>query len=73
MKNLTQKETKAIDRLSKAFKSMPNSLKIYVIDDTVIVCKKGVSSYEVNEAIHCPVFPGSMLTDIHDDFNFGNS
>ena len=70
MKKLSQKEIKAIIKLERAFLNLPKTLKIYVVDASVVVCKIGVSSDEICEEVGY-ANPTVMLTDLHDDMDYG--
>lgn len=68
---LTREEQAAIRRLRKAFERMPESLLVYVLDDTAYVCKKGVPSEEIAEHVACWLAPCAVLRDAHDGMGRG--
>ena len=70
MKKLSQKEIKSIERLRVAFDKLPKTLIVYVVDADVVVCKMGVSNYDICEEIG-RVYPTNSLNDVHDDMDFG--
>ena len=70
MDELTLQEQKAITRLRKAFDALSKTLVAYVIDDNVVICKRGVSANEICEHVGI-ANPTNMITDIHDDLGFG--
>ena len=60
-----------MDRLARR---KPKALLCYTTDgDHIVVCKKGVTSYDLSESIRLPVSAGCMLTDMHDDCDNGNT
>ncbi|GBG14865.1 uncharacterized protein NMK_2466 [Novimethylophilus kurashikiensis] len=61
----TNDEGKAIRRLKSALSKMPSTLKVYVVDDSVFVCKVGVSSFELAEFAGTIETPCSVLSDVH--------
>lgn len=71
MNNLTREERLAINRLKKALTTLPSSLIVYVIDDSAVVCKRGVPSEDIAEDVGRSIRPGLVLTDIHDDMDYG--
>ncbi len=68
---LTPSEQRWVDRVKKTFDSMPPSLKVYVLDDTAIVCKLGVSCNVIGVTVGRRLRPTNMLEDVHDDMSFG--
>ena len=71
MKILTVIEKKAITRLKKAFDMLPNTLRVYVVDSSVFVCKLGVPSSDICERVGDGAFATNMLEDVHDDMDCG--
>lgn len=70
---LTDNEEKAVHALKRAWSKLPATLRVYVVDDGVMVCKKGVSSNDVCELIGSNAHPCAYLTDLHDDNDFGRN
>ena len=68
--SLTKIEIKAVDRLRRAFGSLPKTLNVYVVDDGVLVCKIAVPSADICEQVGF-ANPGAVLTDIHDRVHCG--
>lgn len=67
----TINEEEAIKRLKEAFDGMPKTLRIYAIDKNVCVCKKGISCDVFSEDVYNNIDPGAVLSDVHDDMDFG--
>jgi hypothetical protein len=70
---LTLGEKTAIFHLRAALRKMPASLRCYITDSSIVVCKVGVPSSEVAEEAGGQIFCGSVLTDLHDQFDNGRS
>jgi len=68
---LTLAEQRWINRLRRVFDSQPENLVVYVLDDSAIVCKLGVSCNDIGETVGRGLRPTNMLGDIHDDMDFG--
>lgn len=68
---LTKEEDKAIRALKRAFDRLPDTLIVYVVDDVATVCKKGVPSERIDVQVGKHLSPTNMLTDAHDDFEYG--
>lgn len=64
MEFLTKKELEAVKQLKKAYKALPNTIQVYGLDDSLIICKKGVKSTEFSETIGYGINCTSMLTDV---------
>ncbi|MFV5212725.1 hypothetical protein ACLIIZ_03220 [Azonexus caeni] len=71
MDNMTKGEQLAVRRLKRAIAGLPDSLAVYVLDTTVIVCKRGVASKDVQETVGTGFQPCCSLTDLHDDEGCG--
>lgn len=72
MKNrFTKKEVLALNRLRKTLESIPNNLCVYIVDAEIVICKVGVPSVEIQESVGFADNAGVMLTDLHDDHNYG--
>ncbi len=54
-------------------KSKPKSLRIYITDNDLIACKVGVNCRDYSESIPLDVYPGCVLTDLHDDMGYGSN
>lgn len=65
------REDRAIERLMRALKGFPVSLRIYVVDSSVVVCKRGVPSRDLSFTVGQIRDAGASLTDMHDDHNNG--
>lgn len=63
--DLTAEEKAAIRRLKKALAGMPDSLRIYVVDTSVTVCKDGVPSADFAEHVGDVTTSCAVLTDVH--------
>lgn len=68
---ITVPEARAIRALRKALSGIPETLRLYVTDSKVLVCKLGYPSSEVSINVGGTVNCGNVLTDMHDDFNNG--
>lgn len=66
MDGMTKDERLATQRLKRAIAGLPSSLSVYVLDDKVIICKRGVPSDEVQETVGSGFQPCCVLTDLHD-------
>lgn len=66
MDGMTKDERLATQRLKRAIVSLPDSLVVYVLDSTVIVCKRGVASDDIQETVGTGFQPCCSLTDLHD-------
>lgn len=64
---LTKKERLAINRLKRAIKNLPDSIKVYGIDRTLSVCKQRVSSSVYYEDVGDYCGSGCYLSDLHDN------
>lgn len=71
MKLLTAAENKYIEDVRRILKRKPKSLLFYVCDDTVIICKSGISSDDVSATVGRNFSPCAVLTDAHDDNGYG--
>ena len=71
VKELSKKEIRAIERLRKAFDALPKTLLVYVLDDTVVLCKIGSPANLGSDIIVSGVIATNMLEDVHDDMDFG--
>lgn len=71
MNAMTREERLATQRLKRAIAGLPDSLVAYVLDSTVIVCKKGVPSDEIGEVVGNGFQPCSVLSDLHAGEGFG--
>jgi len=63
---LTPMEEAAVKRLRRAMKNWPDSLVLYAVDDSIWVCKLGVSSADVCETLPLKINATNMLHDAHD-------
>lgn len=68
--SVTRNEERAIDSLQMAFDNLPKSLKVYVLDANVIVCKIGEPIEMCAEHVGT-AFPTNMLPDVHCFPNYG--
>jgi hypothetical protein len=68
---LTPLEKKSLLRLKQAFAALPKSIRVYVVDDVAIACKRGVPSNEFSEIVSRGLCPCAYLTDAHDDLQNG--
>ena len=71
MIELTAKEEAAITKLEKAISNLPDTLIKYVLDDTMYICKRGVSCNDIGVAVGHWFYATNMLTDLHDDMDMG--
>lgn len=68
---ITKAEQKWVDDMDKLARRKPKTLNVYTTDSDLIVCKKGISSWEYRDIIRLQVNAGCVLTDMHDDMNNG--
>lgn len=66
MRELTKCEDGAIKKLRRAFSALPATLQVYVVDDSVIVCARGIYSSIVSENVCNGVSAGEYLHELHD-------
>ena len=58
-------EKRWINRARKLFKEKPPELQVYVVDDTCIICKDGVSCDDFSADIAQGFEATNMLGDVH--------
>ena len=68
---ITTEERRVIKLLKRALAQVPGSLSLYVLDNSVIVCKDGYSSSDFSETVGHVRDAGAAITDMHDDRNNG--
>ena len=69
-KYLTQRETRAIGRVKRALDALPATLRVYVVDSPVTVCKLGAPCYDVGEVVGAAQ-PTVSLEYLHDEQDYG--
>ena len=70
MKGFTQRELRAIGRVKRALDALPATLKVYVVDYAVIVCKLGVPCSDASEVVGAAL-PTVSLEYLHDEQDYG--
>lgn len=69
----TKEEETALRALRRALLKVKdcNQICLYVVDDWVTACKLGIPSDDLSQVIGHGLNPGCVLTDMHDDEDFG--
>jgi len=74
MSDFTAKEKKWIKDADRLFKRIPASLRLYVCDSNIDVCKVGESCDDVSSSIAGSVINCCCVVyDVHDDMDFGRN
>ena len=67
----TPDERRWINRLKKLTRDIPDSLRLYVLDGNCIyICQAGTPS-SLCASAPVSIYPGAVMTDIHDDCDNG--
>lgn len=69
---LTKEEKNWVTQMRKAFNKRPNSMVCYVVDASLVTCKRGVPNHDISEDLGDLVYSGVMLDDLHDRMDNGN-
>lgn len=73
MIDFSTKELKWIANANKLFKKIPKTLRLYVCDSDIVICKLGQSVNDVSSSIlGSNINCCTAITDVHDDMGFGN-
>lgn len=67
MNEWTNEERRWIIRAKRIMRDQPDNVKLYLEDDSLVACRRNVSSVDLVDVIGTGISACAVVSDIHDD------